>query len=262
MRNKILLALMLTVCGSSALYAGAMGPESTAVPSFKPFISGEGAYSWPQIDGVHMLLASTGEITTREELQGWGGRFAAGVTRAISERFALSIEGGLMYNDHVNLRSQVDIAGTVIIPSTDIVAANFDQYGFDILGGLVYTRPTYDLFAKAGALFENLRVHGSINAHSLLRNNRRQANFLPEANQVLDLNIAQVMPEIKVGGGYHINENWSVTAAWMYAFGGTFGLGASDVSLATNSTTIGDIVLSMNNPTITSVMFGVQYQFN
>ena len=263
MRNKTLLSLMLAA-GSSALYAGTMGPVSTTVvtPTYTPFVSGEASYSWPKIDGVHVNFANLADLSSQTQLQGWGGRLAAGVMRPISESFALSFEGGLMYNDHVNLEPRFMVSGAQVIPPSNVVSANFDQYGFDMLAGLMYTRPSYDLFFKAGALFENMRAHISVNANEILRNNRRQANFVPQASQSLNVNVAQVMPEIKLGGAYHVTENWSLTAAWMYAFGGKFGLGADNVNFATGSVSIGSIAANLNNPSINAVLFGAQYKFN
>jgi hypothetical protein len=76
------------------------------------------------------------------------------------------------------------------------------------------------------------------------------------------VNIGQVMPEIKLGGGYHVTDNWGVTAAWMHAFGGTMGVQADNIGLSSGSVSIGSAVMSLNNPTINSVMFGVEYLFS
>lgn len=257
MRNKILLSSMLLAC---AAHAGDMGPVETSY-SFKPFVIGEAAYSWPQVDGI-ALNANLGYVTSKNESQGWGGRLAAGVMRPISEKFALSFEGGLMYNDHISMTSQVQTQGVTVTLPDNVSNGSFDQYGFDVLGGINYIRPKYDLFFKAGALFENMRTKMAVNMNQILHSNTRQVNFVPNAQQALNINIGQVMPEIKLGGAYHVNEDWSVTAAWMHAFGGTLAFTSDELDPATGSVSIGGINMSLNNPTINSVLFGVQYSFS
>jgi hypothetical protein len=253
---------MLSACASSSLYAGTMGPVSTVSPTFRPFIIGEAAYSWPEISGININFTNLAKLNSNAQTQGWGGRLGMGVMRSISERFALSFEGGLMYNDHVNLQPVFQVTGAQVTPSTSVIHINFDQYGFDLLGGIVYTRPKYELFFKAGALFENMRTHLGLNMNKILTNNTRQSTFTANTTQALNLNIGQVMPEIKLGGGYHVTDNWSVTAAWMHAFGGTMGVNSDNISLSSGSVSISNIGLSLNNPTINSVMFGVEYLFS
>lgn len=262
MRKKIILSLMLSACASSALYAGAMGPVELVEPAFKPFLIGEAAYSWPQVSGLNVDFQNLAHLNSNAQVQGWGGRVAAGIMRSISERFALSFEGGLMYNDHINFEPRFTVSGAQVIPPGNVITANFDQYGFDMLAGLIYTQPKYDLFFKAGALFENMRSKVGVNMSEILRNNRRQGNFVAGASQQMNINVAQVMPEIKLGGNYHVNENWAVTASWMHAFGGTLGISADQINLTSGSATIGSIAAHLNNPTINSVMFGVEYLFS
>jgi hypothetical protein len=258
MRNKILLSSVLLACATSATYAGDMGPVESY--PFKPFILGEAAYSWPQVSGLS-VNSNLGYIGSTQTVQGWGGRLAAGLMRHVSEKFALSFEGGLMYNDHITIDPVVHAQGANIsVPG--LMMGSFDQYGLDLLAGINYVKPKYDIFFKAGALFENMRTQVSVNTNKILYNNDRQNYFIPTAQQTINTNIGQVMPEIKLGGAYHVNEDWSLTAAWMHAFGGTLSMYSDQMNLTSGSISIGNIALSLNNPTIDSVLFGVQYSFN
>ncbi len=256
MRNKVLLSSMFLTC---AVHAGEMGPIESY--TFKPFVSGEAAYSWPQVRGMD-IATSFGKVTSNFINQGWGGRLATGLMRQVSEKFALSLEGGLMYNDHITLEPVVHVEGMTVTPESQPIFANFDQYGFDMLAGINYVRPKYDLFFKAGALFENMRSRFSVDTHALFTRNTRQVNFVPGAKQSINTNIGQVMPEIKLGGAYHYNEAWSLTAAWMHAFGGTLGFGSDNINFTTGEVTIGAIDFVLNNPTIDAVLFGIQYDFS
>ncbi len=257
MRNKVLSTVLLT-CAAAAACAGDMGPVESY--GFKPFVLGEAAYSWPQVTGFS-VNSSLGYISSTEKVQGWGGRLATGISRQLSEKFALSFEGGLMYNDHIASIPRISMSGVTIELPKDVLGGSFDQYGFDLLGGINYVRPKYDLFFKAGALFENLRASIGVNANAMLQNNYRQDHFVRTQTQILNANIAQVMPEIKLGGAYHFNEDWSMTASWMHAFGGTLGFSANELDLQTGSFSIGGLDLDLNNPTINAVMFGLQYNF-
>lgn len=257
MRNKVLLSSMLLACVAS--YAGDMGPIESY--NIRPFVLGEAAYSWPQVDGLD-VNTSIGNITSQSKTQGWGGRLAAGLMRQISEKFALSFEGGLMYNDHVSIEPLVHSQGVIVTLPSRAIGGSVDQYGLDLLVGIDYVRPKYDLFFKAGALFENMRTKLSVDTNELLMYNTRRVDFVRGANQTLNTNVGQVMPEIKLGGAYHFNEDWSFTAAWMHAFGGTLAFGSDNLDLASGAVSIGDINFDVNNPTINAVLFGIQYNFS
>lgn len=263
MQKKILLSCLLASGLFQTLYAGEMGAQEDR-RLFKPFLVGEAAYSWPMVSGVNVELQNTGYIHATIQNQGWGGRFGAGAARTLGHSpYALTFEGGLMYNDHISVQPRVMLTnGYDVIPSSKVIGATFDQYGLDLLAGLQYERPKYMLFVKAGALLENLRTRLSVSMYDMLQYNRRQANFRPNTQQTLNVNVGQAMPEVKVGGGYRFNDHWTLTGSWMHAFGGTLAIRGNQMNLASNSVSIGDVVLSLNNPTINAAMFGFQYQFS
>ena len=259
MWNKILLSSVLLASATSMTYAGDMGPVESY--PFKPFILGEAAYSWPQTGGIN-VATSFGSVISDTTVQGWGGRLATGLMRQISERFALSFEGGLMYNDHIAMSPLVKSQGVTVRLPFDAIRGNFDQYGLDLLAGINFVRPKYDLFFKAGALFENMRTSIDVDTNALMTANIRRDHFVRSAYQSINANVGQVMPEIKLGGAYHFSESWSLTAAWMHAFGGTLEFTSDELNFSSGNFTIGNTNFSLNNPTIDSVLFGIQYDFN
>ena len=264
MRNKILTSLLFSACASSALYAGAMGPVSAeSSPAFVPFISGEGTFTWPDIKGYTINVTNLAMIKSKQQTQGWGGRLAVGALHPMTERFALSGEMGWGYYGHTNLEPRFNTSGVQVIPPAGTVGFAMDQYGFDILAGILYTQSKYDLFFKAGALFADLRTNAGMNPHSMLRGNGPGNVFTPNAVLALDVNIPQVMPEIKLGGAYHVNEHWMVNASWMHTFGGSLSLSAPQVNMGTSTVPaqIGNIALNLNNPSLNVVMFGLEYRF-
>lgn len=259
MRKKIL-TLAVSTCVSALSYAGDMGP-AVMDNHFRPFIIGEAAYSWPQITPTSINLGNGAHVSTTQYTQGWGGRLGAGMMKSVTERFAYSGEIGWAYHDHTNLDPFITYQGNSIYPSSKVATFGMDQYGFDILVGLFYTRPSYELFFKVGALAENMRSKMGVDMNLLMTNNSRASDFMPGADQVIHINVTQVMPEIKLGGNYHITENWLATASWMHAFGAKAGFFSNMLNFQSNQVLIGDVNLYLNNPTLNTVMFGFEYRF-
>lgn len=257
MKKNILSLFVMAACGASsstALYAGSMGPvEST--PSVRPFISGEGLYSWPsRINGLTTStftssVPSTGlpQVTNR----GWGGRLAAGLITAMSDRFAYSGEMGWGYYGHTVL----GINYTPPLSAADLAAGigheqgSMDRWGFDVLAGVLYTQPKYDLYFKAGALFQNTRFNLSgvtLSGSGVLGT---VGGTLPE-----------VLPEIKLGAAYHVTNNLAATVSWMYAFGGKFGFDTA-YSNTTSPAHVSALAASLSNTSMNVAMFGLEYRF-
>ena len=266
MRNKIIISLVLAGCGSSALNAGPMGSISPmeSASRFRPFVSGEGSYTWPQIDGLNFNIVSLATITSVTVNQGWGGRVAAGGLYAMSDRYAFSAEMGWGYYGNAKLEPHfIANSGDQVVPNSETLGLGMDTYGIDILAGIYYTQPKFDLFFKAGALFENIQMNASIIPSALLKNNPRANEFIVNgipSVMAMSRSVPEVLPEIKLGGAYHLTNNWAVTASWMHAFGGQFGLQAPVISL--NPTPIiGNVTVEAHNPTLNTVLFGLEYRF-
>jgi hypothetical protein len=74
--------------------------------------------------------------------------------------------------------------------------------------------------------------------------------------------LPQILPEIRLGGEYQLYNDWFITAAWMHAFGGTLGVNIQDVTVSSTFTSFGNILFNLNNPTMNTVAFGLEYRFN
>ena len=252
MKNKIFKLLMLAVCGvgSSGLFAGGMGPVKDS-PSFRPFISGEGLYSWPNVNGITITLPSGNVGTSNVTNRGWGGRLGAGIMHAMTERFAYSGEIGWGYYGHTEMpiTFAAPLTATQLANGLDKTSGNLDRWGFDALLGLMYTQPKYDLYVKGGALFQNLRV----NLSDIIVNGSN-------AKMSMNSTIPGVLPEIKLGGAYHITDKLAVNLSWMYAFGGNVSvlLPYTEVNSAPS---MGNIATNLQNPSMNVVMFGLEYRF-
>jgi hypothetical protein len=261
MNNKLLGALLCVACSSTGLYAGGMGDVEANKAEFVPFLLGEASYTWPQIGQFNINFTNLADTSTVNKIQGWGGRFAAGLMHAMSDRFAYSAEMGWGYYGHSSTTPIVKTTtgATVTLPNSSM-SLNLDQYGFDLLGGIFYTKPKYDLFFKAGALAQNLGVHMIFNPHEMLRGSSRADMFVPGSEFVIKRSSPEIMPEIKIGGTYHLNDHWLVDVAWMHAFGGPLSLSAP--SLTTSPAfVLGDVTIEAHNPSLNSVMFGLEYRF-
>ncbi len=262
MRNKIFPACALLL-GMTSSYAGTMG-EAEPLPVLIPFISGEALYAWPDIDGFYVNVftdgAHTASFRSNKDKQGWGGRVAVGALHPFSETWAGSAEMGWGYYGAVNMKPSIRVAPSVNVNvNSNAFRVNIDQYGFDMLAGVFYMQPKYDLFFKAGALMQNLRSKVSANPQRL--------GALPDSGlgrrfpgmYTLSTMVTNTLPEVKLGGHYFVNKNWLATASWMHAFGSTMNINVP--SLSTNPAGVGSASATLKATTLDVVMFGLEYRF-
>ena len=129
------------------------------------------------------------------------------------------------------------------------ITGNLDRWGLDALVGLLYTQPKYDLYVKAGALFQDLRV-------SL------QGITINQSEGTLSINtiMPAVLPEIKLGAAYHITDKLGANVSWMYAFGGPFGV-TLPYNIINSVAKIGALKSELHNPSMNVLMFGLEYRF-
>ena len=173
--------------------------------------------------------------------------------RAATDRFAYSGEVGWGYYGHTKMSAKYAGSPTPeqIASGLDIGSVNMDQWGFDVLVGLLYTQPKYDLFFKAGALFQNSRVSAQDIAVNDTGTSVSFNNTIPE-----------VLPEIKLGGAYHVTDKLLATLSWMHAFGGTFNIDAPITeSSSVRTLALSNALTSWQSPVLNSVMFGLEYRF-
>ncbi|MDF1827151.1 MAG: hypothetical protein P1U39_02610 [Legionellaceae bacterium] len=279
--TKILLALAITACTASTLvHAGGMGAAKKTAPQPKPFLipflAGEGMYTWPQVDGYHatLLNASVGgqtqdvTLTSDNVNRGWGGRLAGGFLHPMSGRmhsFLGSLEAGWGYYGSMDMNPVAKLSsGTSVMISTSDAQMTMKQYGVDLLAGLVYDRPDFDLFFKAGALIQNLKMSVLANPQAIASASGVPFGRLVSALQgkyAIAPTMVNVLPMLRLGGGYHINKNknWLVTASWMHAFGSTLNIRIPDINFASSS--LGGLNAKLASPSLDSVMFGLEYRF-
>jgi hypothetical protein len=262
MCNKFIASMVLAACSSTALYAGSMGPA--AKQSFRPFISGEAMYTWPQIDGFTANVVGISSVQSVTQSQGWGGRVAAGALYSKWEKYAISAEMGWGYYGHYSLDPKFTLASgaTVSLPA-NTMSLGMDMYGVDVLAGIFYTQPAYDLFFKAGVLLQNTRMSMILVPAEVARDSTYAERFIVNGHASIfgvNPNVPGALPEIKLGGLYHIDDHWSATASWMYAFGGAISGGMPHMNF--NPVQIGDISLYLNPPSLNAVLFGVDYRFS
>ncbi|MDX2346285.1 MAG: hypothetical protein QNK11_05395 [Legionella sp.] len=268
--KRIIFSLTALLCASfTTAYAGPMGKPKEPLPVLIPFLAGEGMYTWPQGNaGLDVSVPGIGDFNATTNKVGWGGRIAAGALHPLSEKWAGSAEVGWgYYGSFSSVPSVTFASGTSSAARARVTASSLGNslnsystlYGFDILAGLYYLRPKYDLFFKAGALVQNFRTKIFINPTGLIGHTLGQSvNRFPGTYQ-LNANIVNVLPEIKLGGGYHVKKNWLVTAAWMHAFGRK--LDTSKLGMTVNPFTITKFSGFIYTPTLNTVLLGLEYRF-
>jgi hypothetical protein len=120
--------------------------------------------------------------------------------------------------------------------------------GFDALIGLAYIQPNFSVSFKAGAMIQNFSARTTATADLALVE-LGVTSFVSKVNQTA------AMPEIKLGGSYNFDSNWSITAAYLVAIGS-----ASRATGSINPAT-GAVSLTTNNlnPTMNALLLGVQF---
>lgn len=262
--KKILSCITLIFFSMTSAYAGTMGEEKP-LPVLIPFFDGEVMYTSPQIEGFFMQVNGVGTFRGNEDRQGWGGRLAVGALHPFTERWAGSAEFGWGYYGGVDVTPQLTLnnSGLQVTPTGNALNFKLDQYGVDLLAGVFYTQPRYDLFFKVGALVQNLRFTAKVTPNQLFANNTSTITQRLNGTYTTAATIANVLPALRLGGGYHLSDNWLFTVSWFHAFGSALALSAPDVTRNTGAGvgSLGSIVTQLRAPTIDSVLFGFDYRF-
>ncbi len=268
MKKSILFITALSLFAVATANAGPMGEPKKPLPILIPFLAGQGMYTWPQGNaGLDVSVPSVGDFNATTEKLGWGGRIAAGAIHPMSEKWAGSAEVGWGYygsfesRPSVTLNSNASASVRARVSATQVGGAlrtYSTLYGFDILAGLLYTQPKYDLFFKAGGLVQNFRTRIFVNPTGLIGRSIGTVNRFP-GTYALDANIVNVLPEIKLGGGYHTAKNWLVTASWMHAFGRK--LNPSRLGFTVDPVTITHFSGYIYTPTLNTFLLGLEYRF-
>ena len=236
--KKTVLAVALACVNIGVSFAGTMGPTNTQLNTqLRPFVSGEGAYTWNQLKTI-----SVNGFSSENTKNQWGGRLGAGFYRPLSEQFSFITEAGFGYYGKVK---------------RNIVAAGLSLdttiYGLDLLVGASYHLPMLDIFVKGGGMFENETVQSYSDLSKLYTGN------LMHGESDVTISKLQLLPEIKVGVLHDVTEQLGLTLSYMHVFGA---IDSSNLFLSANP---GSFALNQSsnasNVTLDSIMFGVQYTF-
>ena len=251
MKKTALSLGLVAIALSSVANAGTMGPVQMSAPPVVPFIGLEGAYTWAHDNGFDFNIFNTLRLNSTQDRNGWGGRLSAGLIHQLTDVWAVSSELGYGYYGKTTFHPHLTSDGGIpesVVTGVGNVGVKTTQDGFDALAGIMYTQPSYDLFFKAGALVQNNR--STINS-DLPSATPAVGSFLYKSNQT------QVLPEIKLGGAYHVTEQLSITAAWAHAFGSTPKATATVVPANLQTT----VNVNTQNPSMDSALVGLQYKF-
>lgn len=238
---KQLKSLMFAGIFCSTAFAGSMGAidNNPAFSSF--FVAGEGAYTWIHFDNSKYNGRASSLTSNR-----WGGRFAGGFAHSLSSYHNISFTGetGLGYFGSCYIKSQ-----------DQVLKFRSKVEGLDLLLGGAYSLNQFDVYLKGGAMVQSLLYNTHINQSGVSRTTGRAYTISGNRSNTS----TQVLPELKVGGLYHYNTDLALTLAYMHAFGST-----NSFSTVVNSTSsLFSFYKSSNfqNPTLDSVLLGLQYNF-
>ena len=247
--KKVILSIGLMGLLVDAACAGTMGDASIVNKDyFVPFVMGEGTVTWNNTQSVAIF---GNQPRVNKEL--WGGRGAVGIAHTSASRFGYTAEMGWgYYGSTSSHNSGSSTTGSLTISN------NSDLYGFDLLAGLTYNFSLVQVYFKAGAMAENRHTKG--NAQFSSTNPDTGTNYL-STNQ-LRSTATNVLPEIKVGGLYALNEHLGVSLAYMHVFGNNNFAATVNGSFSSPGAASGIAsVANAQNPSLDSVLFGLVYQF-
>lgn len=264
MKRSVIASMVLASCAANA---GTMGPVATS-PSLMGFVSVEGGYTWNQVKGVDVTVNGfddnnrqklptpwTFHLDSDQNNKGGTGRLAVGMMHPINDVLLLS--GEIAWGYYGQTTSHFDISGNAIKNPPDISGVSLKNtlWGFDVLAGVVYNQPQYDLFFKAGALMQNSQL--KLSSGSL-------DDIAPQVtgSASVKVNQTEALPLIRLGGSYHIWENLSIFAAYTHAFGSNEKISGNVNIPALNNRPV-DVSANVNlqNPTMDVVTGGLMFRF-
>lgn len=236
MKKSLLVAVSVLSCSFSM--AGSMGPVATNW-QFSPYVIGEGAYTWAQNTGIDVNTANGANSSN-----GWGGRFGGGISRPVAENFKMSFEAGLGYYGSVEKQGSINE-----------FLAQEQFYGFDFLMGGSYLYRQFEIFLKGGVMVENQYYKQTINL-----NKTTQGTLMTGVIREHALRTG-LLPEIKVGGIYNLNDNFGLSLSYMRTFSNVNNSANNYVTVANP----GSVELNWNlfdiPPSLNTILFGIQYKF-
>jgi hypothetical protein len=244
MKKLTLISLISALSCNTLVHAGGMGDYGQC--NSAPFISLEGGYTTHTIDDYDYTITGLGlRLTSIKTSQHYTGRLGAGMLSMIDDRFGMTGELGWGYYGRTKLTPQLVSLGDFTIQDTIT--------GFDALVGFAWVQPNFGFSLKAGALIQNVTTETTLAIPTFT-----VPGFPPLVNSFTSkVNRTAALPEVKIGGSYNFDSNWSLTAAYMVALGSNPRT-SGDINATTGALTFNTNTL---NPTIHSFLLGVQYTF-
>ena len=248
--NKAIITFLLLSSMSSPLYADGKATAPITQANYTPFASAEGSYTWSSFNNASD--STSGLVTTPER---WGGRLAVGVNHPWKENLGLSFEAG--YGYYGSMEGAFTASVRDLLLNADVnLSTNTDILGADFLAGIFYTHNKFDVFAKAGMMVETFWAKGSLDAgaHGFLDLLDLDANIKARIPQTA------VLPEIKVGGDYNINESIGLSLAYLHVFGSNNNGAVVNLPSDKKISPI-TVDVDMHPVTLNAIMFGIHYNF-
>lgn len=247
MKKIALVSLMSSLSLSALVHAGEMG-DSSCAPS--AFASVEGGYTYSKIDGLEFttgtgIAATTTTISSDKQQNQYTVRLAAGLINMIDDTFGVTGELGWGYYGSTTFNLP---ALSLIVPYN--VTSKYTLSGFDALIGAAFVQPYYSLSFKVGGLIQNMQVSNTSSFADLIA----PGIGVYTANE--KHNSTAVLPAIKLGGAYNIDNNWAITASWLFAYGASPGSTFTYTPAAVTNVTLD---VNTQNPMTNSFMLGIQY---
>ncbi len=236
-KTAILLSNLLCI---SLGYAGTLGEALTSQTT--RYANLEASATWPTL-GTQTMNG----YTTVRSYQVWGGRFSAGVLSPYKKINLLGEVGGGYYGK---------VSGT----NESGYFGNRKFTGYDVLVGALYQLNTsflndVDIFGSVGFMALNSRISATADLLKLFQDG---GSFNGITNK--EFNVTQVLPEIKVGGIYHLNENLGFTISYLHVFSNSPGVNRTMSGIAGQGVNINGSS-DINNPALNTLLFGLRYYF-
>lgn len=240
MKKTVLATLITTLSFSSLMHAGAMGDPNCAPSAFGSI---EGGYTANKIDGIEFTSGATTFSTTKDE-DNLTVRLAAGVISMMDEQFGFTGELGWGYYG----KTTFDLpAASLAFPVN--ATSSYTLSGFDALIGAAFVQTYFTLSLKVGGLIQNMQQ----------KNTFSTTLFAPDLD-VYSItekrNSTAVLPAVKLGAAYNLDNNWSITGSYLFAFGASTGTTFTYTPAATSRFSVD---VNTQNPMTNTLMLGIQY---
>lgn len=234
--KKIIITILMFVLTSAGHAKSELDALSYWLMPGLFFASAEGSYNWIETDSF--ILNNQGIKQTE---QNGGGRASGGLLYFATERFGMGIEAGWGYYGSVSMGS---------LASNGWHASKKIE-GYDVLFDMLYEFDKVDLLGNVGFMIQKQNFHLNVDGESGLLRSALEAqlvNFYDES---------EILPEVKVGGMYHLSDHIGISLTYMYVFGSAYqNAEGDDESIDTGSGSG-----TAKNPSLSTLMLGVRYSF-